>query len=246
MSRFWTYFRETLAWPLIWKPGPLSVLVEGLARVMDGVLEDILWLRAQFSPATCDEQFILRFAQARGIRRSHLEDDARFAARVRKAYAWQLLGGLTAGMPKVLEHYGYPNAQVVNKRSEDEERWAEFDVNLAAQEGLTERDYELLDWVANDAKAASAKLAGINVTANSSVPAPAASVCCSGEVVVVWPLYPSVVAATRADAGLTVRAVGTETLTVTPLAVTDVDSWVPTVIAAGAQAFDFVTIYPEA
>lgn len=188
-GRFWTYFRGTLAWPLIWRPGPLACIAEGLARVMDDVLADILWLRDQFSPATCEDRFIPHFARARGIRRHSLEGDARFAARVRKAYAWQLLGGLTEGMPKIFEHYGYPGSRIVNKRASDPARWAEFDVAVPPPDtGLAEGDYALLEWAANDTKAASAKLAGIRIESERRAKLPMAA-CAeqSAEIVTVYP-----------------------------------------------------------
>ena len=57
-SPFWQYFHDRLNWPAIFRPGPVSALVKGLALYMDDVREDILWLRRQWNPSTADDDMI--------------------------------------------------------------------------------------------------------------------------------------------------------------------------------------------
>lgn len=188
---FWSYFRETLRFPLLFSPGPLSVFVEGLARTLDSVRQDILWLRAQFSPATCDDQFLVYFGDARGVRQHRLETVAQFRVRVCQAYAWQLLGGKAAGLPKILAHYGYAGASFVNLRHEDPSRWAEFRVEHSPQGPLSAADYEVMDWLIEEHKAARSRLASVRIQMNA-----AGNTCValsteqSAEVSIVYPCQP--------------------------------------------------------
>ena len=58
MGLFWTYFRETLRFPLIWAAGPLSAIAEGGAAAMDAAHTVIPWLREQALPSLCEDQFV--------------------------------------------------------------------------------------------------------------------------------------------------------------------------------------------
>ena len=163
MSLFFRYFKNTLKWWFIQTAGPLAALVHGGARVMDQVREDILWLRLQAFPDTCDDQFVYIHGQARGIYQRRNETLAKFRTRVIRAFAWQLLGGKNAGLPRILDYYGYKDVSIYNMREEDPERWAEFKLKLprAGAAGLSEEDIRAIDDMANDQKPARSKLAAI-------------------------------------------------------------------------------------
>ena len=166
MGIFWKYFRETLRWPLIWKEGPISVLVKGGAAVLDGVRDTIIWLRDQFSPATCDTAYVASHAEARGIVRHTLEtDDDEFRGRVVAAYTWWMNGGRQGGLPELLAYFGYTTDEIVNLRSSDPDRWAEFTIALekADGSGFAETDYALVEWLVNDQKPARSVCAGIEM-----------------------------------------------------------------------------------
>jgi P2-related tail formation protein len=169
MSIFKDYFFKTLRWPLIHRAGPLAALVEGLARSLDDMRQDIIWLRDQFNPWTCEPEMIVRHAESRGIRQHATETDVRFRNRCIHAFAWQRLGGGQMGMPQILNHYGYPNTRMLNVRAEDSERWAEFRVNMEVPEtGLKCEDYTVVKDVSNDQKPARSLLAGLNINAQVS------------------------------------------------------------------------------
>jgi len=191
MGVFWRYFVETLRWPLLLVGGPLAVLVKGAAGSLDQARQDILWLREQFSPETCDEQHVEEHGRSRGIRRHPLEGFERFRARVISAYAWSLLGGKQSGLRKILASYGFIDATVYSLRIEDPQRWAEFRCHLASEVTVGSQDYDLWLWVLNDQKRASAKLAGIEVslTARGSQATVAAAVI--GETIEVYPWSPT-------------------------------------------------------
>ncbi|WP_051294884.1 phage tail protein [Maridesulfovibrio bastinii] len=162
---FKDYIFKKLRWPLCMSSGPIAVVVHGLARVFNDVVMDINWLRDQFNPATCENQFVQPLAESRGIKRHRLEtDDNKFRQRVVKAFAWQLLGGKSAGMPVLLKHFGYETEEPVNLRSEDQKRWAEFRINLTTPiSPIQQDDFELLGWAINESKPARSKLASIRV-----------------------------------------------------------------------------------
>ena len=170
---FIDYITKTLRWPLCLTPGPVAAVSLGLARVFNGVVKDIHWLRDQFNPATCDDKFLSRLAESRGIVRHRLEtDDVKFRQRVVKAFAWQLLGGKKAGMPKLLDHFGYKVGNILNVRSEDSARWAEFKISFAPlASGFCAADYDLLNWAINESKPARSKLAAIVFSPSLESPA---------------------------------------------------------------------------
>ena len=92
-SPFWQYFHDKLNWPAIFRPGPVSALVKGLALYMDDVREDILWLRHQWNPATADDELIAAYGASRGILRTRYDTDESYRLRVVNAFAWHKLGG---------------------------------------------------------------------------------------------------------------------------------------------------------
>lgn len=159
---FWPYFRDVLRWSLIFHPGPLAALVEGIARVFDDVRKDILWLRDQLNPATCEVDGVDKLASGRGIERHPLEAAAQFRNRAVAAYAWHRQAGKVRGMSRILEHYGYPGCSIRNMRDNDPERWAEFMPVVPVGSGLEALDYALVTWAAQETKPARSKLAGLS------------------------------------------------------------------------------------
>lgn len=162
MGVFKDYFFKTLRWPLIHRPGPLAALVEGLARALDEVRRDIIWLRNQFNPWTCELDMIPLHAASRGITQYATETDEQYRERCIRAFAWQRLGGGQLGMPQILAHFGYPGTEMLNVRHEDPERWAEFKPKVPVRDtGLDAEDFQRIGWTANETKPARSRLAGI-------------------------------------------------------------------------------------
>ena len=129
-SPFWKYFRDTLAFGLISRPGALAVLVHALARTLDTVRRDVLWVRAQFVPPTAEEDYIPLHGDSRGAPRTRFDTSARYRTRVERAAAWHKLGGKIVGLPQILTEYGFSDGEIHNCREDDPDLWAHFDVNL--------------------------------------------------------------------------------------------------------------------
>jgi hypothetical protein len=165
MSLFFNYFKTKLNWLFIQTSGPLSAIVQGGAVVLDNTRDSILWLRRQFSPETCEEIYLASHGNARGIFQRPGESMEQFRVRVSKAYAWQLLGGKKTGLPRILAHYGYNDASLVDLKQEDPERWAEFRVELPLPNDvtITGDDIGNIDDVVNDQKPARSKLAALRI-----------------------------------------------------------------------------------
>jgi hypothetical protein len=164
MSIFWKYFRDTLAWPLIRSNGALAALAEGGAKNLDDARTDILWLRNQFNPTTCETQYIDHYGAARGISRNIYETDEQWKSRVVSAYEYQVKSGKVAGMSEILAMFGFTVTDVINCHNEDLERWAEFRVKIDVPEGGYQPvDYRYLSWLINDIKPARSVLASIKL-----------------------------------------------------------------------------------
>jgi len=167
----WSYFHDTLRWPLIrLKQGALTMLAEGGAGALDDVREAILWLRRQFLPATSEADYLTNYAASRSIVRHPSETDAQFKTRVVRAWYWHYLGGKQAGMPKMLALYGYTGANIINWRQYDADRWAEFWCKLLppADQTFAAADYELLLWLLNEYKPARSKLVKLSIAVTES------------------------------------------------------------------------------
>lgn len=130
MSLFWKYFHDTLAWPGLFRPGPLSVIVKGLALYLDDVRKDILWLRCQFIVSQADARLIPAYGASRGTPRTRYDSDAKYRTRVERAYAWHMLSAKVAGLPQILSEYGYPSGVVRHHRDTAPELWAHFALEL--------------------------------------------------------------------------------------------------------------------
>ena len=216
MSLFWEYFRETLRFPLIWAAGALAQLAKGGAAALDAAREHIIWLRSQFLPATAHAEFLARFAKSRGIKRHPTETDAQFKSRVIYAFSWQLLGGKAAGLPKILDFYGFPNAEITNVRDEDPARWAEFKVGLEAPEILSEENWATALWAINDYKPARSKLAQLRFSRQVQGAVSLAAGVISGEITAIYPWAVSEVSVSSPVYAAAAHGPGLEIITIYP------------------------------
>ena len=171
-SPFWQYFHDKLNWPAIFRPGPVSALVKGLALYMDDVREDILWLRHQWNPATADDELIAAYGASRGILRTRYDTDESYRLRVVNAFAWHKLGGKVQGLVRILAENGFEGAVIVpvnDVRRHDAALahngaatynaglcWAQFDVRLVEvpEQGLNADILAWFRWLVNEYKPA--------------------------------------------------------------------------------------------
>lgn len=168
MGIFWEYFRKTLRWAPIWKEGSLSAMVKGASFALDIARTAILWLREQFVPEKCIDDHLPSHARSRGIPARHYrETHDQYRNRVSLAKLWHEKSGKIKGMEEILLYYGF-EAIVFNLRSEDEARWAEFRLYVRPKFWMESEDYDLLAEIANEYKAASAKLETIVVELEAS------------------------------------------------------------------------------
>ncbi|MCP4162605.1 MAG: hypothetical protein GY760_21265 [Deltaproteobacteria bacterium] len=167
---FWDFFKS-LKWILISTAGPVSALVKGGASVLDSVIDDIKWLRDQFSPETCEDISLSKHGRARGIIQRDNETIESYRIRVCNGFAWQLRGGRKSNLPVCLDDHGYPDCTVINLRDEDSERWAEFRIELPPfneTKIMKAEDYIGIAEVCNDQKPARSKLASVRIQEDTS------------------------------------------------------------------------------
>ncbi|MCP3942226.1 MAG: hypothetical protein GY710_12170 [Desulfobacteraceae bacterium] len=163
MGIFWQYFKKTLRWAPIWEDGPLSALVKGASFTLDTARTSILWIRDQFLPEKCDEEYIPMHARSRGIGVKHYrETHTQYRNRVTMAKVWHEKGGKNTGITEILDYYGF-EVVILNLRTEDADRWAEFRLYVRPKFWMMAEDYDLLTEITNEYKAASAKLETIVV-----------------------------------------------------------------------------------
>ena len=72
---FWDYFKNKLKFPLILKGGAFTVFAKALAARLNQLRSDMLWLREQFLPATCELQYLDKHGKSRGLIRNPIETD---------------------------------------------------------------------------------------------------------------------------------------------------------------------------
>lgn len=129
-SPFWRYFRDTLAFGPITYPGTLAVLVHALARTLDTVRKDVLWVREQYVPPTAEEEYISLHGASRNTPRTRFDSAARYRLRVERAAAWHKKGGKVIGLPEILMEYGFSDGKIYNCLYDDPNLWAHFDITL--------------------------------------------------------------------------------------------------------------------
>lgn len=157
--KFFDYMRDILSWALIGRPGPLAALMEGVGRYLDDVQSDIVWLRDQYIVPLADDAMIPAFGESRGVPRTRFDSNRQYRVRVERAYAWQKLGGLETGLPRILEEYGFPDGVIKNLRETDPERWATFAVHLLTPPpDFKPEDVEAVMSVAGNYKPARSKI----------------------------------------------------------------------------------------
>lgn len=158
-SPFWSYFHERLNWLPIFRPGPVSAIMKGLALHMDDVRADILWLRRQWNPVTCEPDLVQGYGESRGVFRNRFDSDESYRRRVIYAYSWHKLGGKVRGLERILAESGF-SASVL--QASDEALWAHFRVLLE----LGHRDFppelaSLFWFLANEYKPARSIIEGL-------------------------------------------------------------------------------------
>lgn len=158
-SPFWRYFRDTLNWLPIQGAGPLAAIARGLALHLDEARSDILWLREQYHPATCEDEAVAGFGKSRRVIRNAKENPDAFRARVTNAWNWHLLGGKTLGLPEILNVYGFDVEAIENLRLFSKSRWAEFMVRLKTPDTAQAQSEQMADittivWLVNEYKPA--------------------------------------------------------------------------------------------
>lgn len=129
-SGFWDYFHDYLVFPWIFKPNALSVIIKGLALVLDDVKLDIIGMRNQFIVPKADAKLIAEYGLSRGVPRTRFDNDKQYRTRTERAFIWHKLGGRERGLPKILEEYGYAGGEIENMRATDVNLWAHFNINL--------------------------------------------------------------------------------------------------------------------
>lgn len=159
MSAFWRYFHDKLGWLPIFRPGPLSALVKGLALHMDDCRQDILWLREQWLAEKAGADLVPGYGESRGMLRFRFDTDESYRKRVVNAFAWHQLGGKTRGLERIFAENGLI-AEVAN--SPDPELWAHFRVRIKTTDMLFGLEaLEMSFWLANEFKPARSVLEGV-------------------------------------------------------------------------------------
>ncbi len=161
-SKYWQYFRDTLAYPEIQRPGPLALLAEAEAREHDLLFALGENVRDQFLPELALQESVALFGSSRGVPRHYIETDEQYRKRVVQAFAWQKLSGRYHGLYRIYEEYGFPLIRLVELKGG---QWAEFDIELLAPHSgqNLEELFELLSWIALEYKRASAMLRRIRL-----------------------------------------------------------------------------------
>lgn len=155
-SPFWKYFHDKLNWLCIFRPGPVSAIIRGLALRMDLCLEDIIWLRKQWTPITCEEDRIVPFGESRGVPRTRIDTDASYKNRVINAYIWHKLGGKVRGVERIYRENDFIT-KILN--ASDPELWAHFRVWIDVNNTPFGPDAAQLSWfIANEYKPARSKI----------------------------------------------------------------------------------------
>lgn len=88
MSKFYTYFKEKLKFFFLWYETPFTPVFKGISHIFDETIDDIKWLRRQFNVYTCDEEYLKRYGNARGVERLPYEDYELWKNRVQDCYNW--------------------------------------------------------------------------------------------------------------------------------------------------------------
>ena len=168
---FWSYLRDTLAWPQISEPGPLAAVMHGIASYNDKVLKEILWLRDQFIVPLAEDEFIPFYGESRGVPRNRFDTAEKYRLRVEKAFEWHMLAAKEQGLPKILAEYGFEDGKIKNVRHENPELWAHFDVTLVKPPAdFGQKDVEAVFDLANENKPGRSVIRKIQFANQSAAP----------------------------------------------------------------------------
>lgn len=151
--RYWPYFRDSLGYPQIQRPGPLALIAEGAADEMDRLYQAGMKVREQFLPDLAETESVGIHGQSRGVHRHHLESGEQYRTRVINAFPWHRLAGRHRGMYKIFAAYGFPIISLVYLTGD---AWAEFDLEVEspAGTGLDQNVFDLIRWMALEYKRA--------------------------------------------------------------------------------------------
>ena len=159
-TKTWDFFKDDLNYPEIQVPGPLAFLAESMAESLDVELGRAEAVRKQHFPMLCEKESLKYHAKGRGINRHHKESEDKFRIRVAQAFAWQKLAGRFRGLHKIFEHYGFPIIRFSELKGS---QWAEFDLVVESKGALDDDVWDLIFWMANEYKRASAKLRSLRL-----------------------------------------------------------------------------------
>jgi P2-related tail formation protein len=165
---FFEYFKDVCRWRYIQNKFHLSAVIEGASKSMDTAKDAIYWLRDQAIAMRCDDQFLNEHAKSRNIETLTGETDEDFKNRIIFAYSWFRRAGRKAGMKENLNLLGWPDAEIINCRDYDLDKWAEFDIELYAnQKQFSEENFKSVLLLINNQKPARSKLNALGI--NSSM-----------------------------------------------------------------------------
>jgi len=155
--RYWKYFLDTLRYPEVQHPGPLSLLAEAEGAELDSLYDSGLKLRDQFFPAKAEKESVILHGRSRGVPRHFLENDSQYRSRVLNAWGWQHLAGRHWGLYKIFAEYGFP---IITLDRLTGAHWAEYDIEVEIPPGipLSEEVFDLIYWIFFEYKRASAML----------------------------------------------------------------------------------------
>ncbi|NDY73992.1 hypothetical protein DO021_19690 [Desulfobacter hydrogenophilus] len=112
MGVFWGYFKDTLRFPLIWADGPLAALVRGAAGALDACREDVAAMRTSSLPDRCEDVYLRRISDGRGLSRWESEDDALWRFRTETAFHLHMTSGRRSSIEEMFLLVGI-NARIV-------------------------------------------------------------------------------------------------------------------------------------
>ncbi|MCP3922984.1 MAG: hypothetical protein GY714_10400 [Desulfobacterales bacterium] len=123
----WNYFKK-LNFIFTSSQDAIEVLLKGGSKSLDKAASDFVWLRKQFFPELCDEDYLMKHGKNRGVLQRENEPISDYRIRVSNAYTRGIGGGTEKTMKDMMKDYGFNNPEIVNLRAEDPTKWAEFRV----------------------------------------------------------------------------------------------------------------------
>jgi P2-related tail formation protein len=157
---FWEYFKK-LNFIFIEGIGAIPIVIKAGAKSLDKLALDFVWLRKQFFPEYCDEEFLPTHAKNRGVSaQRENETVSDYRVRVNNAQPAAKRGGRKRTVEEMMVGYGFENPDVINMRLEDPTKWAQFRVESDGGNITAQRLGNLLIEI-NELKPARSKLSGV-------------------------------------------------------------------------------------